>query len=234
MKKTFLMILSTALLLTCAACGQTAPSSTTESKPQEDPSQSNSQTQLPAEEKTVLNGEDILWNAYPSATAEDFSLTGQDADLFNALLQICSIHADYVYGQMDPPSTSTDFMLPAFDIFDSTIDSDGNITYYGWYHNYSYYDLGKHLDLKNVSYEGYDGRTASSITISKDGSLLSYKMMPEGSETPQQDTLDIFGAIPDLYAYFSGETDSYKKDPVLFPALDMDQMLQIYLEHHFE
>lgn len=156
-----------------------------------------------------------------------------NADIFNAIIQIYSnqTYAE-TYSQSNPPST--DLILPVFEVFDSSTDSDRNVTYYGWFHQYSYYDLGKNLDLNNITYDGPDFKTLGNLTLTSDGSSLSYRVLGDGSDTVAQDIRDLCGPMTELAKYFNGEIDSYNKEPVKVSNLDMEQMVQIYLNHYFK
>ena len=82
------------------------------------------------------------------------------------------------------------------------------------------YDLGKNLDLNNITYDGPDFKTLGNLTLTSDGSSLSYQVLG--------------GPMTELAKYFNGEIDSYNKEPVKVPNLDMEQMVQIYLNHYFK
>ena len=82
------------------------------------------------------------------------------------------------------------------------------------------YDLGKNLDLNNITYDGPDFKT--------------YQVLGDGSDTVAQDIRDLCGPMTELAKYFNGEIDSYNKEPVKVPNLDMEQMVQIYLNHYFK
>ena len=93
------------------------------------------------------------------------------------------------------------------------------------------YDLGKNLDLNNITYDGPDFKTLGNLTLTSDGSSLSYQVLGDGSDTVAQDIRDFCGPMTELAKYFNGEIDSYNKEPVKVPNLDMEQMVQIYLNH---
>ena len=96
------------------------------------------------------------------------------------------------------------------------------------------YDLGKNLDLNNITYDGPDFKTLGNPTLTSDGSSLSYQVLGDGSDTVAQDIRDLCGPMTELAKYFNGEIDSYNKEPVKVPNLDMEQMVQIYLNHYFK
>ena len=226
--------MSALLICSCAACGK-SPFQSNDTPDNQD-KQPSEEIQAPDSEKTetddwiLLTGEDVMWDAFPIPTADVFDLEGANADIFNAIIQIYSnqTYAE-TYSQSNPPST--DLILPVFEVFDSSTDSDRNVTYYGWFHQYFYYDLGKNLDLNNITYDGPDFKTLGNLTLTSDGSSLSYQVLGDGSDTVAQDIRDLCGPMTELAKYFNGEIDSYNKEPVKVPNLDMEQMVQIYLNH---
>lgn len=70
-----------------------------------------------APEKIVLEGQSVLWDEFPMPSAEVFSLTGEDAVVYNAITEVYNPKT-YAETFIQSPDEIRDLSLPAFDIYE--------------------------------------------------------------------------------------------------------------------
>lgn len=187
-----------------------------------------------APDKIVLDGQSISWDEFPMPSAEVFSLTGEDAVVYNAITEVYNPKT-YAETFSQSPDEITDLSLPAFDIYEQVSDENGDTTYYGLFYKCDYYDLGSGLtDLDNPIYDLHCGKSPASITIDSEGNLIDFTETYESSDDPMGDIRRVCGPMVDLADYFCGQTDSYAKESHGVPNLEAKEMLNQYLTCFFK
>lgn len=238
MKRILIFLFSLGFIFFCSACGvQLKPDDAVQGE-NDDSSEGYQETPQPendvtAPEKIVLDGQRILWDDFPMPSAEVFSLTGEDAVIYNA---IAAVYNPKTYASSFSQSTSevTDLSLPAFDVYEQVSDENGNTTYYGLFYKCDYYNLGDGLaDPDHPIYDLHCGKSPAAITVNEDGNLKDFTQTYESSNDPDGDIRRVCGPMTNLADYFCGITDSYSKEPHRVPNLDTGEMLNQYLNYFF-
>lgn len=238
MKKLSTFLFSLLVLMSCSACGsrpvENEPVQGLNDNPTEEyqePTQPEKDVAAP--EKIVLDGQSISWDEFPMPSAEVFSLTGEDAVIYNAITEVYN-PMTYAETFNQSPDEITDLSLPAFDIYEQVSDENGDTTYYGLFYKCDYYDLGSGLtDLNNPVYDLRCGKSPASITIDSEGNLIDFTDTYESSDDPYGDIRRVCGPMSALADYFCGITDSYSKEPKCIPNLDAEEMVDQYLNWFF-
>lgn len=232
------LFLLTLVMLSCAACGDSAEQDKSEGSLNTEHSGSNQEIVLPEtdtddQEKIVLSGQTIQWDEFPFPTAETFGLAGEDALIYNAAIKAYNPRTyETTFSQSN--YEVTDLSLPAFDVYDKSTDTNGNTTYYGIFYKCDYYDLGSGLsDLKAPVYSLHEGKSPAALTVDADGNFVDFTETHESSNNPADDIRRVCGPMEELADYFCGETESYSKDPHKIPGLDAHEMLLQYLDYFF-
>ena len=196
MKKFISVLVSIALVLSCAACGSkdqetppTAPSNTTVPEASETPDvPSPSENEPPAQneadgstvlpQKIVLNGQTIEYDEFPIPTADTFSLTGDDAALYAAAVSI--------FNRQDCPEYfsegSSDLILPMLAQYGRYQTDEGTTTFVLNFVRCFFFDLGSGLgDVQNPVYTSTCLNNLAAITLSKDGNLVAFTEAKDGA-----------------------------------------------------
>lgn len=238
MKRISLFLFSLALLFACSACGDLSEQKEplqeqTDNLTEEYQEPTQPEKDVAAPEKIVLEGQSVSWDEFPMPSAEVFSLTGEDAVVYNAITEVYNPKT-YAETFIQSPDEIRDLSLPAFDIYEQVSNENGDTTYYGLFYKYDFYDLGSGLtDLNNPVYDLRCGKSPASITIDSEGNLIDFAETYESSNDPDGDIRRVCGPMSALADYFCGITDSYSKEPKGIPNLDAEEMVDQYLNYFF-
>lgn len=93
MKRISLFLFSLAFLFACSACGDLSEQKEplreqTDNLTEEYQEPTQPGNDVVAPEKIVLEGQSVLWDEFPMPSAEVFSLTGEDAVVYNAITEV--------------------------------------------------------------------------------------------------------------------------------------------------
>lgn len=238
MKQISVFLFSLVFLFVCSACSNLSEQKASLREQNDnfneeyrEPTQPEKDVAAP--EKIVLDGQSISWDEFPMPSAEVFSLTGEDAVIYNAITEVYNPKT-YAETFNQSPDEITDLSLPAFDIYEQVSDENGDTTYYGLFYKCDYYDLGSGLtDLNNPVYDLHCGKSPASITIDSEGNLIDFTETYESSDDPYGDIRRVCGPMSALADYFCGITDSYSKEPNGIPNFDAEEMVDLYLNYFF-
>lgn len=180
------------------------------------------------QEKIKIEGP-VTFDQFPIPTAKTFSLSGEEALLYNAAVSRCNnqiLSSSFSKG-------STDLVLLSLNLYDKYQTDDGYTTYIAGYVEHFYYNLGADLsNLDSPSYEYGSAGGFASYTLDEAGNLIDFQEIHDGENTTEA-IQRICGPLTKLAAYLNGENDAYSVAPEQIPSMDHNTMVTQYLQYNF-
>lgn len=190
-----------------------------------------SQSQRP--EKIRLNDEIIPWDQFPIPEPEAFSLTGEDASLYKAA--VSQFNREETPGYFYSDGINTDMILPVVNVLGKYTTDEGNTAYVVNFVKCFFFDIGSGLaDLNNPVYTTYYMNNLASMTLDRDGNLVSFDELGDGEDDSA--VYRICGPLTDLAEKSLAPGGSWEKETTYrIPNVgSYEEMLQQYLNYYFE
>ena len=224
---------SVLLLVTCmllSGCqvkeiSETLPTdSETHLLPQEQVSSQMQDTTEESPSKIRVDGI-VTWDEFPTPTAETFSLTNQEAALYNAAVSICSNQA--LAASFCPDST--DLVLPLVSLYGQYENDDGTTTYVAGYVQCWYYNLGTGLAINDPVYTYGSAGGLAAYTLDGSGALVSFEETHDG-ENAAEAVSRVCGPLSELANRLNSGAEVEKR---CIPDQDHETLVKQYLSYFF-
>lgn len=239
-------------ILSCAACSSEAPevpstppaSSTVPDAPKTPdistpndstpPEQGEVVDSITPPQKILLNGQMVAYDEFPIPTADTFSLTGGDAQVYEAAVSI--------FNRKDCPEYfsegSSDLILPMLVQYGKYQTDEGNTTYVVNFARCFFFDLGNGLgDMQNPVYTSTCLNNLASITLGKDGALVAFTEAKDGTDDGEFSRFahEICGPMTDLAEEITAAGGILPEGEHQVPNVNSyEAMVQQYLDYFFE